>query len=195
MRHEEPTLITHRYTTKVDEGWARWLTPNETPTQDSDVIRYRHEKVKHDLEGRLEQSHASRSQKLGDVFDAPDSGFFGDESNKKEVVEGWVKWVRAFHWDYFITPTFRYERAAGAIRMIGEEYVKKVSPSANALIAWGGGEYHSCHLLLNVGPQPERRMVLDKRILKRSLSAMWKYGAMKSRHLMRDRQVRQSGTS
>jgi hypothetical protein len=100
---------------------------------------------------------------------------------KREVVEGWVRWVRQFHWDLFITPSFADAVSDDYARLAAEEYATAIG-SVGAFIAWGGGQSHSCHALVNLGNAWDRRRPrsgIDRRALTiRRIERKWKHGGI-----------------
>ena len=97
---------------------------------------------------------------------------------KREVEDGWVKWVRSFHWDYFLTPTFKWPVSDEYARSEAEEFVREIEQSASAFVGWGGGQEHSCHLLLNFNNEWMRARHRRK-MTKRRLQLLWKHGEIK----------------
>jgi hypothetical protein len=97
---------------------------------------------------------------------------------EREVEEGWVQWVRSFHWDYFITPTFMRTVSDEYARSQALRYIEEVASRPSAFFAWGGGQEHSCHLLLNLDDE-QMRARHRRKMVKRRLQILWKHGNIK----------------
>jgi hypothetical protein len=103
---------------------------------------------------------------------------YREATERNEVEGGWVKWVRSYHWDYFITPSFKRPVNAEYARTEGERYIKQVAPHATAFFAWGGGSEHSWHLLLNLNDEQMRQRQRRKMVTRR-LQILWQHGNIK----------------
>jgi hypothetical protein len=99
---------------------------------------------------------------------------------KRQLVEGWVMWVADFHFDFFLTFTFRKPVHDDFAHSALTQFITSLSPTASAFIGWGGATPQSCHALLSLsqfwGIKKPRTGLNFRALTARHLKRSWPWG-------------------